>query len=99
MNQDPITESKNSSKQLTGLTNKNIAEQKIMDLTFTDLIKIEFDKFRSDMAKYANSLQDRHQMFDKGKATMDDLGVPGILIMMLQDQTQFLNASILTRME
>ena len=95
MNQDPISEGKDGSKEPIKRSIK--AEQKIMDLTFTDLIALEFDKFKGDMAKYAKSLQDRHQKFDKGKVTLDDPGVPGILIYMLQDQTQFYNASILTR--
>lgn len=99
MNQDPLSEGKKGLKQSTGLVNNKISEQKIMDLTFTDLIRVEFDKFKSDMAKYSKSLQDRHHMFDRGKLTMDHTEVPGLLVMMLQDQTQFFNASILTRME
>lgn len=99
MNQDPISEGKKGLKQSVGLVNNQVSEQKIMDLTFTDLIRVEFDKFKTDMAKYSKSLHDRQHMFDRGTLSMNHSEVPGLLVMMLQDQTQFFNASILTRME
>jgi hypothetical protein len=37
-------------------------------------------------------------LYEDNKITMDDPEIPKVLVMMLQDQTQFLKGSILKRM-
>lgn len=96
MNQDQELGVQGGSSQASGI---NIREQMVIDGIFTDTIRLEFDKFKGDMAKIAESLKKRHIMFDQGKVTMDDPEATKILVMMLQDQTQFLNASILKRID
>lgn len=88
-----------SSKPTPELIAETKRGQKVIDEIFTEAISVEFDKFRVEMAKVAKSLKDRHEMFDEGKVTMSDLDIPKLLVMMLQDQTQFYNASILKRIE
>jgi hypothetical protein len=72
--------------------------QKVIDGIYTETIRAEFSKFKIDMAKITESLRTRHMMFT-GQVTMNDPDVPGTLVMLLQDQTRFLNSSILLRME
>jgi hypothetical protein len=96
MNQDQELGVQGGSNQASGI---NIREQRVIDGIFTDTIRLEFDKFKGDMAKIAESLKKRHIMFNQGKVTMDDPEATKILVMMLQDQTQFLNASILKRID
>ena len=74
-------------------------EQKVIDEIFTETIRTEFDKFKVEMEKTGLALKNRHTMFDKGLLSMSDPGVPGVLVNMLQDQTKFLNASLLRRIE
>ena len=93
---NPTGESSKPTPELIADTKRG---QKIIDGLFVEGIKVEFDKFRFEMEKVAKSLKDRHEMFDQGKVTMGDLDVPNLLVMMLQDQTQFFNASILKRIE
>jgi hypothetical protein len=99
MNTDQFTKEGDGSDKSTGLRDNSKMEQKVIDSIFTDSIKLEFNKFKEDMAKLAKSLKDRRMMYDQGKLTLDNPEVPNLLVMMLQDQTQFLNASILKRIE
>jgi hypothetical protein len=99
MNTDQFTKEGGGSDKSTGLRDNSKLEQKVIDSIFTDSIKLEFIKFKEDMAKLAKSLKDRRMMYDQGKLTLDNPEVPNLLVMMLQDQTQFLNASILKRIE
>jgi hypothetical protein len=98
MNTDPFTPQGGGSGKPTGQIDRIKLEQKVIDSIFTDSIKLEFSKFQEDMAKLAKSLKDRRMMYDQGQITMDTPEIPNFLVMMLQDQTQFLNASILKRM-
>jgi hypothetical protein len=99
MDTDPFTSQGGGSGKPTGQIDRIKLEQKVIDSIFTDSIKLEFSKFQEDMAKLAKSLKDRRMMYDQGKITMDTPEIPNFLVMMLQDQTQFLNASLLKRME
>lgn len=99
MNTDPNINQGGGSGNLSGQSDNSKLHQKVIDSIFTDSIKLEFIKFQEDMGKLAKSLKDRRMMFDLGKNTLDKPDVPSILVMMLQDQTQFLNASILKRIE
>jgi len=99
MNTDQFTKEGGGLDKSTGLRDNSKMEQKVIDSIFTDSIKLEFNKFKEDMAKLAKSLKDRRMMYDQGKLTLDNPEVPNLLVMMLQDQTQFLNASILKRIE
>lgn len=99
MNTNPsINKEEGSGKSTGGIDNRKL-EQKVIDSIFTDSIKLEFKKFEEDMGKMAKSLKDRRMVYDDGKLTLDNPEVPNLLIMMLQDQTQFLNASLLKRIE
>ena len=94
--QDNISSGKGGSNQ-TPVINKE--GQKIIDSILTESIRPEFDKFKSDMGKYAKRLEARQVLFDKGDLTMHDEGVSNMLILILQDQTQYFNASIMARLE
>jgi hypothetical protein len=73
-------------------------ENKILDDIFMEVLRKEFLKFEAEMAKIKTSLQNRVEMFEGPALAMKDKGIPNILIMVLQDQTQFFNGSILNRM-
>jgi len=97
MNTDPLINQEGGSGKFTGPIDNSKLEQKVIDSIFTDSIKLEFNKFQQDMEKLAKSLKDRRMMYEHGKLTLDNPEVPNLLVMMLQDQTQFLNASLLKR--
>jgi hypothetical protein len=99
MNTDPNINHGGGSGNLSGQSDNSKLHQKVIDSIFTDTIKLEFLKFQEEMASLAKSLKGRRMMFDLGNNTLDKPDVPGVLVMMLQDQTQFLNASILKRIE
>ena len=80
-------------------TNISKIHQKVIDSIYTDEIKKEYSKFIHEMNKIAKSLKDRQEMLDKGTITMDNPEVVKILLMMLQDQSQFFDGSILHRIE
>jgi hypothetical protein len=98
MNTDEPAKLGGESGKSTEQTDRTDLEQKVIDSIFTESIKLEFIKFQEEMSKLAKSLKDRGMLYEDNQITMDDPEIPKVLVMMLQDQTQFLNGSILKRM-
>jgi len=82
---------------ITSVDNKT--KQKILNNLYTETIQGEFKQFELLMSKTAKSLEDRNTMYNRGNISLNEPEVPTLLVMMIQDQTRFLNTSIIMRME
>jgi hypothetical protein len=97
MNTDKFSKGEGGSDESAGLRVTGEVKQKIINEIFIESIQVEFIKFKEDMAKFAKALNSRSVMYDNNKITLDTPEVLKVFVMMLQDQTQFLNGSILKR--
>jgi len=82
---------------ITSVDNKT--KQKILNTLYTETIQGEFKQFELLMSKTAKSLEDRNTMYNRGNISLNEPEVPTLLVMMIQDQTRFLNTTVIMRME
>jgi hypothetical protein len=76
---------------------ENKIDAEYADFLLIKHLKTEFKLFQEDMDKLAEGLNKRRMHYKDDKFTLDSPGMSNILVMMLQDQTTFLNVSIRRR--
>ena len=76
---------------------ENKIDAEYADFLLIKHLKTEFKLFQEDMDKLAEGLNKRRMHYKDDKFTLDSSGMSNILVMMLQDQTTFLNVSIRRR--
>ena len=96
----PLNSSQDSLPQQGVSKERAKLEQRVIDEIFTESIKKEYDTFSEQMSTISVSLKNRLDALNKNsRISVNDPDVAGIIIMMLQDQTQFLNGSFISRMK